>query len=429
VQAVLLSLVLLGSLVGQVRCQVAPAAVDLRPLQTPLKFQGTRAICMVYSTLGALEAAYKRAGYGDLELSVEFAAYMVNTFTLLNKGGAGPNVTENKLATAERGYSQDYVGLLARGFAVPLERVMPYKRYGYSVNNPPVTYWNSQFNVNSFNLDPRHLPSRALNAANYYSARSYAVVSDPTSPAVLEQILAKGHEIVWDFRVSGNRTGKVWQYTGPSKPTDEAHSMLLVGYDRNQRHFLVKNSWSAHDYTYISYDYVKYAKGYNAVYITGVNPPRRWPSLAFLGRWYFASGSTRGLLDIYHLPEMSQLFFEKFGVRDDRGNILQDRRLGTFYENGDPRRAYRVNGIIRGKRIVFYIDRHQPSLGYDRLEGKRYFLTLDDRSSERMTGDGSARKLYSTAAFKGNDQPVPLNALPEVERLSFTPRAQLLAAR
>src|SRR5438105_985700 len=120
-RAVLAILVLLGAVTAQAVAQPLPERVDLRPQQTPLRDQGRRATCIAHSSLAALEAAYRRAGYGDVRLSVEFAMYMSNLFHLEPRGSQGPGNAENKMGSAQYGWSIDYVKMLARGFAVPRE--------------------------------------------------------------------------------------------------------------------------------------------------------------------------------------------------------------------------------------------------------------------------------------------------------------------
>ncbi len=56
--------------------------VDLRPQQTVVKSQGSRNTCITFAAVAGLEAAYKRLGYGDLDLSEEFMNHMGKTFWL-----------------------------------------------------------------------------------------------------------------------------------------------------------------------------------------------------------------------------------------------------------------------------------------------------------------------------------------------------------
>ena len=65
------------------RAQGRPAFVDLRDQQTPIRNQGGRGTCFVHSvTVAAMEAALKRAGYGDLDLSEDAFTYFIKTFWL-----------------------------------------------------------------------------------------------------------------------------------------------------------------------------------------------------------------------------------------------------------------------------------------------------------------------------------------------------------
>ncbi len=52
--------------------QGRPLMVNLAPYQTPIKNQGSRTTCITFASIAGLEAAYKHAGYGDLDLSEQF---------------------------------------------------------------------------------------------------------------------------------------------------------------------------------------------------------------------------------------------------------------------------------------------------------------------------------------------------------------------
>ncbi len=82
----------------------------------------------------------------------------------------------------------------------------------------------------------------------------------------LEALLYKGYNIVigtwvsWDDKDNDGILDPVLDSNGD--PIGEAgHAMLVVGYNRNQQYFIVKNSWGSswgHDgYAYLSYDLVR----------------------------------------------------------------------------------------------------------------------------------------------------------------------------
>jgi len=104
-----------------------------------------------------------------------------------------------------------------------------------------------------------------------------------TNIRYLESILASGFNIVWgawalwgDEDRDGILDVVLDEKGDPRVPNDDtgAHAMLIVGYYRPKRYFIVKNSWGdgegVHGYDYFSYDYVKtYSLG--GVYITSVS--------------------------------------------------------------------------------------------------------------------------------------------------------------
>ncbi|HOW97925.1 MAG TPA: hypothetical protein P5567_07425 [Kiritimatiellia bacterium] len=401
-----------GLLLAASSALARPAAVDLGRWQTPIRNQGGRGNCFIHGTVAAMEAAYKRAGSGDLDLSELFSDYVGQVFFLETVRMDGhwytsdmrvPGATERETSIQSDHAMSVESASPCMTLAIPEDRCMPY-RYGpadlgeHADKNDP--FWANQLTVSAFNLDPSNLPYSALSAPRYYRIRSieWLPKDDARNPAAIEAVLAGGREVIWDFRMAGDISGKVWQYNGPAGDA-YPHRMLIIGYNRTDaRHpyFLVKNSWAdvgVYDtrdcITRISYDYLQYGEW--ASYIKEIEPPRPWPELQFIGRWSLEMGPRRGLLDIYHLPGMMRGSFEHNQFRDEQGRPLEDRRLGTFYEKGDPNDAYRVNGIVRGHSIELYIDFSHPAARWDRLQGWKVSFTLNPRDPHRLIGRYDAR--------------------------------------
>ena len=364
----------------------AQVRVDLRANQTPLVDQGSRNTCITFSATGALEAAYRRAGYGTLDLSEEFMNYMGKTFWLHpnwdNPAAPAPMLgttsadrTENQLGYTGGGGGFGYLLASQGGLAIPTEADMPYRATisaysgigGRAWNDP---YWASQTNTNTINLDERNLPFSALTAPRYYRATAVRALTNARSTAEVETALRMGREVVWDFLVAGTRTG-LWRVSGSSAGAG-AHSMLIVGYDRSstdtsQHYFIVKNSWGATHfstfpgdggYTRISYDYLR-TYGVSGGYIERVAPPAPWQELAFVGRWNLRFDGHRGTLDIYHLPGQASAVFAADGVP------YADRRLGTFRDTAG--NVFRVNGYVSGNQITFWFKPADANMRWDRL--------------------------------------------------------------
>ena len=100
----------------------------------------------------------------------------------------------------------------------------------------------------------------------------------------LECLLAAAHDIVWntwilwdDVDNNGILDVKLDNKGNPLVPNDKTgrHAMLIVGYNRPRKYFIVKNSWSNkwghHGYAFIHYDYVK-AYGNDAAIILNIKP-------------------------------------------------------------------------------------------------------------------------------------------------------------
>lgn len=384
-----------------------PAYVDLRKWQTPIRAQHGNN-CFIYATVAALEAELKRQGHGELDLSEAFSDYMGALFFLETCRMNGRFRTREMRVPAAReretSLAVDYQMSIESGtplqrLRIPEERFFPFIREQHQPEGPPDStdpYWAEQFTVSSYNLDPKRLPRSALTAPRFYGISSVQFLSreDASRPDALEAVLASGKEVIWDHKIAGDMTSEIWRYTEPADPMGGGHRVLLVGYDRRNPKravFFAKNSWGPtrtpgeQGFTLISYEFIRYGEW--AHYITGIHPPRPWPELRAIGRWTLAFGNRRGTLDIYHVPGLMQHVFDQNNYRDEHGQPIKDRRLGTFYENGDPARAIRVNGEVDANRIILRMDPDHPAARWDRLAGWRIELYGVGDDWQRLKGD------------------------------------------
>jgi|GEM_PF-3281459 len=392
----------------------SPTRVDLRADQTPLRDQGNRRSCITFSSTAALEAAYKRAGYGDIDLSEEFFQYMNKMFWLhqwkdqRDKQAADQ---ETQLGFSAGGSGADYLGPLANGFRIPEESVWNYRLRDYTARDHPAianpynsSYWAKQKTKSDFNLEGGFLKKQHLTATKYYSATGFASISAGDKEAMIrtiEEQLAEKREVVIDmdmkYRISnsGIRDKRRLERCDTCR-SGGAHSMLIVGYSRasqdaKDHFFIVKNSWGADHgttrsdgYTYVSYDLLK-ATATSAAYISGVSKPNPWAELANLGRWETKLGAWNGVLDIYHVPGVMKQAFS------NQGSNMRDARIGTFYDQDG--KAFRVNGVMSGRKMTFWIDKDTPHLPYDRLQGTKYTVNRiygEDLIAGRFTDTGRA---------------------------------------
>ncbi len=346
----------------------AQTRVDHAVWQTPLQNQGSRTTCIAFSATAALEARYKRAGYGDLNLSEEFVNY-VGKMMWLHPYWADINTadeTESQLAATGGGGGVGHAHNMVHWMKVPAETAMPYRLSGYAYSpawNDP--WWTSQRNVNTFNLDPANFPHSARNAAEYHFATGLVDLglTGARNTTTIENALRAGYEVIWDSQIDDGTGTPIWH---PAGPVRDAHSMLIIGYDRTSanpanHYFIVKNSWgptsNTNGMTHVGYDYVA-ARGINACYLTGAATPGPWNALRFLGRRNMSFDGFRGTLDISHIPGASQeTWSSAYGV------TTTDRRLGLFYDTAG--NVYRVNGQIVGDMVQFWLKPTNANMPWD----------------------------------------------------------------
>ena len=421
-----------GGLQSAAHAQALPALVDLSADQSPIRNQGNRRTCIIHSVTAAMEAALKRAGKGDVDLSEDAFMYFVKLFWM-NDAGKGAAASENQIGGCDGGSALENLYYLSGGLAVPEESTGWPDGHDYKIpfgwDNPRWT----QFNIDSWNLAARQLKPTILRAPRYFTVTSFKELPNATDPHAIEAVLNSHHEVMWGFSFCGKMVDPLWTYDGPPKPDSDGHSMLIVGYDRRDaRHpfFIVKNSWGPTKlpggYTHIAYNFLKY--GNEACYITGV-AQRSWPELRFIGRWSLHFDGWEGILDITHVPGVFN------GVLKQKGDQTRDHRIGSFYDKNDPSKAYRVNGSIKGNQIDFYIDSGNANAHWDRLGGRHFTYRLSEGDRDLMAGthfdpDGSlwggyARRLQSDAAFPADARTIDVASLPEMA--NFKPANRLPA--
>lgn len=346
---------------------------DLRGNQTPYKNQappsGDRGGCTYFGSIAALEAAYKKVGAGDIDLSEEFMAITAKMFYLHPRWAeiTKPNQRENQFAGTQGGGS---IALLASGLKIPLESVVPYAQYTLSPN------WASEdlkacndFNYQVLNRFP------GIKTATYYGVNGFRKI-DVINAENLENVLRTGSEI------------KICIDNGQ-------HCILLVGFDKTDplnKKFIIKNSYNTQGlecYKKLEYfSYSEMGRLVSAEYITSVTPPSTWAEMKYIGRWNLNYGGWNGTLDIYHLPGVMQFLLSDPNNIRANGSAIKDYRIGVFYDHTGA--AFRVNGYFLKQgneyNLNFYIDNNKPNQRWDAMSGRSFNYKI---SSDGTTITGS----------------------------------------
>lgn len=221
-----------------------PSIVDHRPDQSSIKNQGSRGTCVSHAALGLLEAFAHIPG----DLSEQYTHYTFNEFL------GRPQNEDRGLRTT------DAAPFLARADGrTCLESQWPYISRQATINGQVAggVYGPSQ---------------NAIDGADYgYGA--YKIITDRgrTGQSIkntryLEALLYRGYDIVigtfvsWDDTNNDGILEPVLDRNGDPVRRG-GHAMVVVGYNRDEQYFIVKNSWGAgwgqSGYGYLHYSLVR----------------------------------------------------------------------------------------------------------------------------------------------------------------------------
>jgi Papain family cysteine protease len=236
-----------------------PPIVDHRSTQSSIKHQGARRTCVSHASLALLEAA---AHIPD-DLSEQYTHYKFNEF----KGR--PQDRDNALRTT------DAPVLLARDDGgICLETEWP--------------YISDQEPINTAVAAGTYRPPPSAFADQIYGYRTYKLIADAglegesiKNTRFLESLLALGFDIVigaWASWDDENNRSVLRPLLDPAgEPIGRGgHAMLMVGYDRPNQYFTMKNSWGpgwGHaGYGHFHYDFVRSCLKYGFT-VSEVMPP------------------------------------------------------------------------------------------------------------------------------------------------------------
>ncbi len=220
-----------------------PSTIDHRSDQSPVKNQCTRGTCVAHASCGVLEAF----DHIPDDLSEQYLHYKFNEFI------GRPHNQDQGLKTT------DAAKYLARSDGkISLESEWP--------------YLCNQSQVNSLVSAGTYGPPSDATGNQTYGIKYYKIIQDNglTGESIkntryLESLLYQGYNIVigtWVAWQDTDNDGILEPRFSNGNPIYQGgHAMLVVGYNKNQNYFIVKNSWGAgwghSGYAYLSYDYIR----------------------------------------------------------------------------------------------------------------------------------------------------------------------------
>ncbi len=274
---------------------VYPKQFDLVDLQSPVRNQGRRGTCSIFSTTGLMEHLYIAAGMADPDFSEQYLQWSVKTQVGAFPNSAGSNARNNLTAINRYGIVE--------------ERYWPYESRQWSSSDDPECTGEKMPTKCYTNGDP---PPEALEAEKFHLPRGRwlhpdSIKAHMTSKRTGVVIGVEFFYQAWNHGGSklpiDNEFKRMGYVTTPneedirdSRERPAGHSILIVGWDddlevpmrdgdgtilkdadgntRTEKGFYIfKNSWGTgrfgvdnpygDGYGFISYDYVsRYATAY-----------------------------------------------------------------------------------------------------------------------------------------------------------------------
>ena len=252
-----LSTLLLGLFAGDIALAQAPSSYSLAQFQTtPIAREETsRGTCWAFAGVAALEAAYNRKYGMRVRLSEQYTFHMAKAMELQ------PRTPENNTSLLGFQGGSGIIMHLSR-FAIPEARFAPYltddqmEELRVKLNVGDIVKMPTQIGYDTFEFSEEHIPTIARWNARY-RVTDYARISNPSDLPTLEQTLREDHEIAADFTLKWklNSATNTYEYDANSAPS--YHVMLIIGYDQNDRVFLVRDWYSEDHFLRVTYDCMK----------------------------------------------------------------------------------------------------------------------------------------------------------------------------
>lgn len=352
---------------------VAPATADLSAYQTPIKNQLDRGTCGSFATVAAIEAAYKRTWGLTLNLSEQYMFHVAKStgvsypriYQYENQssywyGGGWPQ-TDYWLPLESDAPYAGYTGCPAGAACTPLNSIPGASALVWAAS--PADNRVTQKQVDDWEYSPLHIPANARNNARYgiTSFTNYDTAQSRDT-ALLESLIASQKEVVisvdlkWVYGADS-----VYHYSATG--AGGGHVFLLIGYNRSQGWFLVKNSWGESGYLKVGYDFIRNAS-FGAAVVNAVVPPSAGAQAKakWMGKWVQDHDGWPGTLVIRRLTNPANA----------------PTRLGTYYASGAYTSGHSANGLSidadRGLRyyVAAEVENAPGALTGQRFEADQY---------------------------------------------------------
>ena len=414
-------------LVENLKMKDPPDTYDLLRYQTPNKSQvdinGVDwGACVAFSMTGTIEAFYKRqcmkANPGinpqscEINLSEEYLVHMNSRYSTLNPVALHENWASYCNAKDQRKSwlgPRLFSGLI--GVTIPAENgqqgrtLSAQQRKAFAAKAgikgcKDTDGVISQGGVDRYEYDPEHIPVPLRSGAVHAVEESIDV--DFADSSYIEKLIYNDHEIAtghsWAHLVGAGKDSQgrsIWKYD-PNQGCSEncgGHAIIVIGYDRPNKRYLVKNSYGPGSDYWVAY-YKPDGKPFlhPGQIITKVRDVSKGPSYnsMWLGNWQVDDG---GKLNRLVIRRTQRALNESNSYMDTganpapvplSSNLANPPRLGTYYINNIPHPVYGYTAEDEKKLVIFvdehtYSDNYRDNVGNMSSEAKKYEFYLSSQ--------------------------------------------------
>ena len=403
-----------------------PAVVANLSAQTPTRNQGGRGTCGIFAAVAGLEAALKRQSHRDYDLSEQHVNWLKNVTWMANAdqpeqlSQRNAAVVENLPGSLSAGVSCVGILQMLTRYSAVEENANPYiDSAAYEDFATAPFYRNSD--LQNYRLGDPNFSQKAINGWNFaaaqmpeaarvyplYGVREVVALSPEEfrRPEVIESLVAGGKDVVFAITLyaatpTSNPRDPVWRHA-PGAAEGGGHCMVIVGYDRNRRFFIVKNSWGNFNYdvamldpqwgdvaqynNYVLLDYDCLSDVYEAGYINSTNAVINFEQ-RMLGLWdvKIRQKSTNRIVMSGTLAWRQKAPYLSENGASHVQLTQKSYRIGDFTDSEN--RSYRVNGeIVHVQKLRLYIAFDHPNMPYTDRGGIKIEGRWKGRDSGRQT--------------------------------------------
>lgn len=207
--------------------------VDLRPYFSAIKNQGKQGACLAFSFSSIAEYTMNTQHKKNVDFSEAFLYYETRRYAGCTAMDIGSTLSDAANVLLQEG--------------ICLESFMPYNEYDYTT--PPTSQAFS--NAQNYKVEDIYLIQNDLDVLRTVLYNGYPIA---ISTVIFSSFGSGKNGII---PMPQKREIQNYQYSGR---THGYHAMVIVGYDDDKKHFIVRNSWGNtfgdDGYCYMPYDYV-----------------------------------------------------------------------------------------------------------------------------------------------------------------------------